>query len=92
MANHQIINLVNYEQAIVGPTGQHTGRDITIQNISPYTVYLGGVELNENNYGYRLLPGAAWSVELRKDDHIYAFSENDCQIAVFMLGLESFNG
>jgi hypothetical protein len=64
--------------------------DITIQNTdeSAY-VYLGGIGVTTSDYGYRLAPGAAWSVELSGQDPIYAITDtNNSKIAVLKTGLE----
>ena len=92
-ATHGIYEIEGEADAIViGPDGQHAGRDITIQNLSGYNVYLGGQGVNSESFGYRLSPNAAWSVELRAGDHIYAYCGSNASVAVFTLGLESFNG
>jgi hypothetical protein len=67
--------------------------DITIQNTdgSAY-VYLGGLGVTSSNYGYRLAPGAAWSVELPSVDSLYAITNtNGSKVAVLKTSLESGN-
>ena len=64
--------------------------DITIQNLheSGY-VYLGGEGVDSEDFGYRLAPGAAWSVELPGRDAIYAITDtSSVSIAVLKTGLE----
>jgi hypothetical protein len=91
---HVVLNDTN--AVAVSATGNHTGRDITIQNISDTAyVYIGGEGVSIGDYGYRLIPHAAWSVELRAGEVLYAVtSENDSEVAVIELGLEqvSHNG
>ena len=93
---HQIISLNDTNATPVSVTGNHTGRDITIQNLSDTAyVYIGGLNVNLQDFGYRLKPNAAWSVELRGGEAIYAVtSENGSIVAVLQLGLEesSHNG
>jgi hypothetical protein len=76
----------------LSPNGIHSGVDLTVQNLdgSNY-VYLGGEEVNSNNFGYRLAPGAAVSFELPGRDAIYAYSDNEIDVAVLMTGLEAGN-
>jgi hypothetical protein len=63
--------------------------DITIQNLSETAyVYLGGEGVNAEDFGYRLAPGAAWSVELPGQDELYAIADELTYIAVLKTGLE----
>lgn len=88
--NHRIVELNSETSVAVSITGNHAGRDITIQNISTTaTVYLGGSNVTTTDFGYKLAPNSAWSVELRKEDVIYAVSSSTSDVAVFELGLES---
>jgi hypothetical protein len=89
--NHVVLNDTN--AVAVSVTGNHAGRDITIQNISDTAyVYLGGEGVSIGDYGYRLMPNAAWSVELLAGEVIYAVtSENDSEVAVIQLGLETMS-
>jgi hypothetical protein len=72
------------------PNGIHSGMDITIQNVdtSAY-VYIGGEGVTALNYGYRIAPGSAWSIELPGRDSLYAITNvNGSKIAVIQTGLE----
>jgi hypothetical protein len=72
------------------PNGIHSGMDITIQNVdaSAY-VYIGGEGVTALNYGYRIAPGSAWSIELPGRDSLYAITNvNSSKIAVIQTGLE----
>jgi hypothetical protein len=75
----------------ITPTN-HAGRDVTIQNLdnSSY-LYLGGPNVNTTNFGYRIGPNSAWSIELRRDETIYAIASTGALVAVLSGGLESFN-
>jgi hypothetical protein len=67
--------------------------DITIQNVheSAY-VYIGGEGVTSLNYGYRISPNNAWSIELPSRDSLYAISSvNDSKIAVLTTGLDTGN-
>jgi hypothetical protein len=90
---HHIVELNNASPVAISVIGNHTGRDITIQNIdNSANVYLGGPNVTTTDFGYRLAPNTAWSVELRKEEVIYAVSSSTSDVAVLELGLESFNG
>jgi L-2-hydroxyglutarate oxidase LhgO len=64
--------------------------DITIQNThASAIVYIGGEGVTSSSFGYRLSPGAAWSVELAEQDALYAITNtNGSSVATMMLGLE----
>ena len=89
---HRIVELNNTSAVAVSIEGNHAGRDITIQNLdgSAY-VYIGGAGVTTTNFGYKIAPNSAWSVELRREDVVYAISSSTSDVAVFELGLESFN-
>jgi hypothetical protein len=90
MAQHNLINLSNTSTTLLSPFGTHSGLDITIQNVDESAiVYLGGEGVTSSNYGYRLLPGAAWSVELPSFDSMYAITNtNGSTVAILTTGLE----
>lgn len=89
---HNIFQLNSTTPVAVSVTGNHAGRDITIQNISDTAyAYIGGSGVSTTNYGYRLAPDSAWSVELRAGEEIYAVSSASSSVAVMELGLESLN-
>jgi hypothetical protein len=91
MTRHVLTTLSNTSATRITPNGVHSGLDITIQNTdgSAY-VYLGGEGVTASDYGYRLAPGAAWSVELPGTDALYAITDtNNSKIAVLWTGLEN---
>ena len=90
MARHSIITLSDTEPKVVSSPRVHSGEDFTIQNIdSEAVVYLGGENVSTTNYGFKLTPGAAWSVELPPKDSIFAVSETDgSKVAVLKVSLE----
>jgi hypothetical protein len=75
------------------PNGIHSGLDITIQNVhGTAIVYLGGTDVSSTNYGYRLDPGTAFSIELSGRDALYAITDtNGSKVAVLKSNLESGN-
>lgn len=92
MTTHTTIS-VSDAPVRVSPFGIHSGVDITVQNLSDTDyVYIGGpTELNSENFGYRLSPGAAWSVELTGQNSLYAYADNPAYVAVLITGLEAGN-
>ena len=93
MTQHSLTTLSNTTPTRLTSAGIHSGLDITVQNVhdSAY-VYLGGVEVTASNYGYRLAPGAAFSIELPGRNSLYAITDtNNSKIAVLKTNLESGN-
>ena len=90
MTQHSLTTLSNTLATRITPNGTHSGLDITIQNVDASAiVYLGGLGVTSSNYGYRLSPGTAWSVELPSLDSLYAITNtNGSSIAVLTTGLE----
>ena len=93
MTTHSLTTLSISSATRLSPLGTHSGLDITIQNVdaSAY-VYLGGEGVTSANYGYRLSPGSAWSVELTGKDSLYAITDtNSSKVAILSTSLESGN-
>jgi hypothetical protein len=93
MTQHSLTTLSNTSATRLTPIGLHSGMDITIQNVheSAY-VYVGGEGVTSSNYGYRISPNNAWSIELPSRDSLYAISTvNDSKIAVLTTGLDTGN-
>ena len=90
MTEHALTTLSSSTAIKFTPNGTHNGLDITIQNVDPAAiVYIGGSGVTSDNYGYRLAPGAAWSVELSGKDAIYAITDtNNSKVAVLKTSLE----
>lgn len=90
MTTHALIQLNTSTANRLTPRGMHSGMDITVQNLSDTAyVYIGGDGVNSEDFGYRLSPGSAWSVELPGLDALYAITDtNDSYIAVLQTGLE----
>ncbi len=90
MTLHALVTLDSTTATRLTPNGLHSGMDITIQNIhaSAY-VYVGGEGVTSSNYGYRIAPGSAFSVELPGLDALYAITNvNGSTVAVLKTGLE----
>jgi hypothetical protein len=90
MTTHSLTTLSNTSATRLTPNGLHSGMDITIQNVdSSAYVFLGGEGVTESDYGYRLAPGSAWSVELPGLDALYAITDtNSSKVAIIKMGLE----
>jgi hypothetical protein len=75
---------------LLSPPGTHSGVDITVQNIngSGY-VFVGASDLTTGNYGFRIDPSHAISVELNGKDGLYAVgSTSGLSASVLMTNLE----
>lgn len=91
MSSHEIFTLSDSTATRLTPNGTHSGMDITIQNIndSGY-IFIGAEGVSSTDFGYRLMPNHAWSIELPGFDSLYAIAEtNGDQIAVLKTNLES---
>lgn len=90
MTQHARISLSSTTDTRLTPRGMHSGMDITVQNLSDTAyVYLGDQGVSSEDFGYRLSPGAAWSIELPGLDALYAITDTDnSYIAVLQTGLE----
>ena len=92
MATHSLVTVGNTTPVRLTPNGAtHSGIDITIQNVNlTGYIYIGADEtVSSTNYGYRLSPEHAWSVELSGRDHIYIIaSAAAMKAAVFSCELE----
>jgi hypothetical protein len=93
MTQHSLTTLSSTTATALTPNGTHSGIDITIQNVHATAyVYVGGYGVTSSNYGYRISPNNAWSIELSGKDALYAISDtNGSSVAVLLTNLESGN-
>jgi len=93
MTTHSLTTLSSTTATRLTPNGIHSGMDVTIQNVhASAIVYIGGEGVTSSDYGYRLSPDTAWSVELPGKDALYAITNtNGSTIAVLKTNLESGN-
>ena len=93
MTTHATISLSSETATRLTPNGIHSGMDITIQNVhNTAYVYIGGEDVNPEDFGYRLSPGLAISFELPGKDALYAITDVDeSYIAVLKTNLETGN-
>lgn len=88
---HELVTLSDTAAAEVTPSGKiHSGLDLTVQNIDETAiVYIGGEGVTASDYGFKLDPGAAFSVELNPKDKLYVISDTaDSEVAVLRVLLE----
>ena len=93
MTLHSLTTLSSSAATRLTPVGLHSGMDITIQNIDTTAiVYIGGEDVNPEDFGYRIAPNNAWSIELAGVDALYAISDtNESLVATLKTSLESGN-
>lgn len=91
MVNHSKLSIWD-DATRLSPFGIHSGVDITIQNLdTTHPIYIGGQSVTSNNFGYKLAAGSAISFELPGNDALYAYSDNQVEVAVLMTSLEVGN-
>jgi hypothetical protein len=85
MTQHALTTLSNVTATRLTPNGIHSGMDITVQNVNDTAyVYLGGEDVSTSNYGYRIAPNNAWSIELPGMDALYAISDVNLSYAAVL--------
>jgi hypothetical protein len=91
MTIHAISALSSVAATRLTPNGIHSGMDITLQNINDDGyIYIGGSStVSPTDYGFRISPNNAFSIELAGRDSIWATCSVDpMSIAVFSVDLE----
>lgn len=88
---HSLVTLSNTTATRLTPNGTHSGFDITLQNVNEDGyIYIGGEGVTSTNYGFRIMPNHAFSIELNGNDAIYAIASiNAMPLAVLKARLES---
>ena len=91
MTTHSLTTLSNTTATRLTPNGIHSGIDFTIQNVNATGyIYLGAEGVSSENYGYRILPNHAISIELNGRDALYAIaSASNMKAAVLKTKLEA---
>jgi hypothetical protein len=87
---HKFLTLSNTTVTELTPSSNHSGIDLTIQNVnaSGY-LYVGGPNVSSSNYGYRISPDSAISFEIGAKGRMYIIaSSNGLSAAVVSIGLE----
>ena len=89
---HEIVTLSNTTPVELTPEGKvHSGLDLTVQNSDEEAiVYLGAEDVSSTSYGFKLLPGAGFSIELNPRDVLYGISDtDDSEVALLRVLLEN---
>lgn len=87
---HRYLTLSNTTVTELTPSTNHSGIDLTIQNVneSGY-LYVGGANVSSTDYGYRISPNNAISFEIGARGRMYIIaSSNGLNAAVISIGLE----
>ena len=90
MTMNSVVPLSETTAVRLSPRSVHSGADLTIQNLhaSAY-VYVGNENVSITDYGFRINPDTAFSVELNGKDEIWAVTSiENSQVAVLTLNLE----
>jgi hypothetical protein len=88
---HSLVTLSDSTATELTPAGSvHSGLDLTVQNIDETaTVYIGGAGVTAADYGFKIAPGAGFSVELNPRDQLFAISDtNESEVALLRVLLE----
>jgi hypothetical protein len=90
MTAHKVVVLSTSSPILLSPPGTHSGVDITMQNVNAAGyIYIGASNLTSVNYGFRIDPSHAISLELNGKDAIYALgSTSNLSISVLSTALE----
>lgn len=91
MTQHSLTTLSNSTATRLTPDGQHSGLDLTIQNVhASAMVYIGGEGVTSSDYGFRISPNNAISFSLLSNDAMYAITDtNGSKVAVIKVGILS---
>jgi hypothetical protein len=91
MTQHSLTTLSNSTATRLTPDGQHSGLDLTIQNVhASAMVYVGGEGVTSSDYGFRISPNNAISFSLLSNDAMYAITDtNGSKVAVIKVGIIS---
>jgi hypothetical protein len=85
--NHQVVALNASTATSVSPAQApyETRYSISVQNVdSGITVYLGASNVTSSSYGYKLLAGQSFSVDLLASDQLYAIAASGTpNVAIF---------
>tara|TARA_S200002703_G_scaffold120075_1_gene105840 strand:+ start:93 stop:374 length:282 start_codon:yes stop_codon:yes gene_type:complete len=87
---HDLLTLSDTTETELTPGANHSGLDVTIQNVDDTAiVYIGGTGVTASDYGFKLTPGAGFSVEMNPYDRLYAISDtNGSNAALLRVFLE----
>jgi hypothetical protein len=82
---HELLTLSDTTPTELTPGANHSGLDVTVQNVDDTAiVYVGGAGVTASDYGFKLVPGAGFSVELNPADRLYVISDTDASNAALL--------
>lgn len=85
---HDLLTLSDSTPTELTPGARHSGLDITIQNVDEAAnVFIGGPTVTASDYGFKLTPGAGFSIELHPNDRLYAISDTNGSNAALLRAL-----
>lgn len=85
---HDLLTLSDSTATELTPGARHSGLDLTIQNVDDTAVvYIGGAGVTASDYGFKLTPGAGFSIELNPNDRLYAISDTNNSNAALLRAL-----
>lgn len=85
---HELVTLSNSTATELTPGARHSGLDLTVQNVDETAIlYIGGAGVTAANYGFKLTPGAGFSIELNPNDRLYVISDTDASEAALLRAL-----
>ena len=85
---HDLLTLSDATETELTPGARHSGLDLTIQNVhATAVVYIGAVGVTASDYGFKLTPGAGFSIELNPNDRLYAISDTNGSTAALLRAL-----
>jgi len=85
---HDLLTLSDSTATELTPGARHSGLDLTIQNVDDTAiVYIGGEGVTASDYGFKLTPGAGFSIELNPNDRLYAISDTNGTNAALLRAL-----
>lgn len=84
---HSLLYVYNASTLIVD-SNPSVGHDVTIQNNGDQNLFIGGEGVNSEDFGFKLVPGAAISFELDSQDKIYAWCDTSTLVSILKVNLE----
>ena len=85
---HDLIALSDSTPTELTPGARHSGLDVTIQNVDEAAIiYIGSANVTAADYGFKIDPGAAFSIELNPNDRLYVISDTNESNAALLRAL-----
>jgi len=85
---HELVTLSDSTATELTPGARHSGLDLTVQNVDDTAIiYIGGEGVTTSSYGFKLTPGAGFSIELNPNDRLYVISDTNASEAALLRAL-----